>query len=518
MILFSVVLIRTAWLADDAYITFRTVDNFVNGYGLTWNVSERVETYSNPLWMFLVAVFYFFTNEIYFTSIILSISISVLVLFVFAFKLSKSLTFALLGIGIFTLSKAFIDYSTSGLENPLTHLILAAFLFFYIKAWNNFNYKTLFILSIITAVGGVNRLDTLVLFLPCLVYAFSKLPKLKGLYVIAIGLLPLIAWKGFTLFYYGFPLPNTAHAKVINSGLSKSELIPQGLYYFENSLKWDPITLVVIFSAMTVPFLIRKNHLIPIVIGIALYFIFIIQSGGDFMSGRYFTAALFMGVVLISQINFKTRLRLILLGIFSGIIIVIGVTGEFSPLFSDESYTWPKGVFVEIIMNEKGIADERAYYYQKTGLLRKNFDPEIPNRHPWVEDGIEAKEKGTSPLIKGTVGMVGFYSGPTIHIIDHLRITEPLLSKLPPANITDWRIGHFGTPVLPGYANTIKSGNNVIKVKDLGLYYDKLSIITQDSLFDSKRLTEIWKMNTGEYDHLLCSYIKSRNLRESPAC
>jgi len=92
LILFTVVLIRTAWLADDAYITFRTVDNFVNGYGLTWNTDERVETYSNPLWMFLVAVFYFFTNEIYFTSIILSISISVLVLFVFAFKLSKSLS------------------------------------------------------------------------------------------------------------------------------------------------------------------------------------------------------------------------------------------------------------------------------------------------------------------------------------------------------------------------------------------------------------------------------------------
>ena len=179
LVLFTIVLVRNAWMSDDAYITFRTVDNFVHGYGLTWNVTERVESYSNPLWMFLVTAFYFFTNEFYFTSIILSISISVLVLFVFAFKISKSLTFALLGIGVFTLSKAFIDYSTSGLENPLTHLILAAFFFFYIKDWNNFNYKTLFLLSIITALGGVNRLDTLVLFLPCLVYAFSKLPKLK---------------------------------------------------------------------------------------------------------------------------------------------------------------------------------------------------------------------------------------------------------------------------------------------------------------------------------------------------
>ncbi len=62
IMIFAIVLFNTAWIHDDAYITFRTVDNFVNGYGLTWNVSERVEVYSNPLWMFLVSIPYFFTN------------------------------------------------------------------------------------------------------------------------------------------------------------------------------------------------------------------------------------------------------------------------------------------------------------------------------------------------------------------------------------------------------------------------------------------------------------------------
>ena len=518
LVLFTIVLVRNAWMSDDAYITFRTVDNFAHGYGLTWNITERVESYSNPLWMFLVAAFYFFTNEFYFTSIILSISISVLVLFAFAFKISKSLTFALLGIGIFTLSKAFIDYSTSGLENPLTHLILAAFLFFYIKFWNNFNYKTLFLLSFVTALGGVNRLDTLVLFIPCLVYAFVKLPKLKGLYVIVIGLIPLIAWKGFTLFYYGFPFPNTAYAKVINLGLSKSELIPQGLYYFQNSLKWDPITLGVIFSAMTVPFLIKKKRLIPVVIGIALYFVFIIQSGGDFMSGRYFTAPLFMGVILISQINFKTRFSLILLGTFSGIVILVGVMADYSPLFSDETYSRQPGSHEEIIVSEHGIADERGWYYQSTGLLRKYFDPEFPVGFTWARGGIEAKEAGITPIMKGSVGFIGFYSGPTIHIIDFVRITEPLLSKLPPTKDPNWRIGHLKNSLPAGYFDTIKSGNNVIQDKDLALYFDKLSIVTQGDLLDSKRLEEIWKINTGEYDNLLCSTVKSKKLRESPDC
>ena len=68
-----VVLINNAWLCNDAFITYRTVDNFVNGHGLTWNVHERVQAFTHPLWMFLISVPYFFTGEMFFTPIIVSI-------------------------------------------------------------------------------------------------------------------------------------------------------------------------------------------------------------------------------------------------------------------------------------------------------------------------------------------------------------------------------------------------------------------------------------------------------------
>ena len=73
----AVVLIRTAWVSDDAYITFRTIDNFIDGYGLRWNIAERVQSYTHPLWMFVVAFFYLLTGEFFFTSMFLSITISV---------------------------------------------------------------------------------------------------------------------------------------------------------------------------------------------------------------------------------------------------------------------------------------------------------------------------------------------------------------------------------------------------------------------------------------------------------
>jgi arabinofuranosyltransferase len=55
MALLVISLIRTAWLSDDAYITFRTADNVIHGYGLVWNTAERVQTYTHPLWLALIA-------------------------------------------------------------------------------------------------------------------------------------------------------------------------------------------------------------------------------------------------------------------------------------------------------------------------------------------------------------------------------------------------------------------------------------------------------------------------------
>jgi len=65
-----IVLIKTAWLCDDAFITFRTMDNFVNGYGLRFNVVERVQAYTHPLWLFVMTIPYFFLREPFYTPII----------------------------------------------------------------------------------------------------------------------------------------------------------------------------------------------------------------------------------------------------------------------------------------------------------------------------------------------------------------------------------------------------------------------------------------------------------------
>lgn len=42
LLVITIILIRTAWLSDDAYISFPSVDNFLAGHGPVWNTIERV--------------------------------------------------------------------------------------------------------------------------------------------------------------------------------------------------------------------------------------------------------------------------------------------------------------------------------------------------------------------------------------------------------------------------------------------------------------------------------------------
>ncbi len=43
------------WVDEDAFINFRIIDNLLAGHGLVFNLGERVEVDSDPLWLFTLA-------------------------------------------------------------------------------------------------------------------------------------------------------------------------------------------------------------------------------------------------------------------------------------------------------------------------------------------------------------------------------------------------------------------------------------------------------------------------------
>src|SRR5437773_12560652 len=113
---FALAVLRAAWLCDDAYINFRTIDNFLHGYGLRWNAAERVQTFTDPLWLFLVAAAVAVTREFYFTTIALSIAVSAACIGIYVAAVAPEAWTAAAGLLMLVCSKAFVDYSTGGLE------------------------------------------------------------------------------------------------------------------------------------------------------------------------------------------------------------------------------------------------------------------------------------------------------------------------------------------------------------------------------------------------------------------
>ena len=58
VLVFLAVLVRTAWISDDGLISLRTVMNVTHGHGLTFNIGERVQTFTHPLWLALLTAGY----------------------------------------------------------------------------------------------------------------------------------------------------------------------------------------------------------------------------------------------------------------------------------------------------------------------------------------------------------------------------------------------------------------------------------------------------------------------------
>jgi arabinofuranosyltransferase len=514
LIAFGVVLLRTAWLTDDAYITFRTVDNLIHGYGLTWNTNERVQVYTHPLWMFLISVFYFFTREIFLTAIFVSVATSLAAVAIVGLRIAATGALGLLAIAIFVLSRPFVDYSTSGLENPLTHLLLAAFLLVFLK--HEWTPRTLLLLSFLVSLGMLNRMDLALLLGPALALAWVQHRSWRATGALLLGLTPFVAWLVFSLVYYGFLFPNTAYAK-LGAGIDAFDLAYQGLRYLANGAIRDPLTVLVIGTAFVIVVARRELRGLAVMAGVALYFLYVVKIGGDFMSGRFFTAPLLAAVaVLVWRPGAATgfaaepgnptsdrarwppgsaaRVAPALVGVFA-----IAFATPYPTLRTGTDYGQSKAGAIDYWR----ISDERRFYFQQASLLQYRRNPEMPI-HRFAHEGRALRALG-EPLVRefGSVGYRGFFAGPDAHIIDHYALGDPLLARLPARYDPEWRVGHFARFVPLGYHAAAAWGEETLTDAALAEYYEHLRRIVRGPIWNAERWNTIWAMHRGRYDHLI---------------
>ncbi len=522
------ILFCNAWVSDDAYITLRTVDNF-RWMGLGWNPGERVQAYTHPLWMMLLWIARQVLGNAYRAAIYTSVLASCGALVVLGRYWVAGRGAWLMAVFALTCSKTYMDFATSGLENPLTHVLLA--LFIAATAWNQVLGKShkpfLFFLA---GLLILNRHDAFLFVAPVLALAMWREKSLRMWILCIEALFPLLAWEAFSLFYYGFPFPNTAYAK-LNTGLPSSSLAIQGLFYFWNSIQVDPLALVVIFVAMLVGLRSKVSHERALCLGVCLYLIYIIRIGGDFMSGRFFAAPLFVSVAVLSRLPIWNSMRKTMVACV--VFFVLSLASIGTPLRCGSKYPseWKPliGFARESHMDLRGICDERGVYNYSTGYFSAERQEDFPV-HEWFRKGMALRE-WPEPVYFGDqvgIGYLGYAVGSLRYILDKYALPDALLARLPavlkddeipiyyPGLKTDWRIGHFRREIPKGYLESLKTGANKIEDPDLREYYERLRLVTRGELWDPKRLWEIVRFNLGMNDKWRDRYLEKQKSNPSP--
>src|SRR5262245_9920784 len=120
------VAIARAWHCDDAFITFRVVEQLLAGNGPVYNIGERVQVFTHPLWLLVLSGWAAAGGSLHPGAMALSLVVFAagVAALVWAFR-DRPLTLAIVLVA-FLCSRAAMDYATSGLETPASFALAMA--------------------------------------------------------------------------------------------------------------------------------------------------------------------------------------------------------------------------------------------------------------------------------------------------------------------------------------------------------------------------------------------------------
>lgn len=244
-------------LFDDAMISMQYAKNLANGYGLVWNPGgERVEGFTNPLWVFFMALFHLLPVALSKISLLIQISgaIFLLVNLVFVKLIADQLTgkpiVGLLAVLITAFYAPLITWGLLGMEVSLLTLIICMALWIALRSFKSDRFSPW--LYIILGLGTLVRIDMAVPYLIILVVMLFADPVHRRQHL-TWGFGSLILFIGgqtlLRLWYYGELLPNTYYLKM--AGYPLVNRIKRGLYvlflfgwYFNWILFLLPLTIL----------------------------------------------------------------------------------------------------------------------------------------------------------------------------------------------------------------------------------------------------------------------------------
>lgn len=211
--------------SDDAYISYRYAFNLIDGHGLVFNPGERVEGYTNLLYVLLMVPLAWLggPERLYPLSVALNFAFAALTVIQVGGFIARRLDGFRGGLAalLLALCPSIWVAVASGLETPLV-LCLQVGIWIAVEEAAEGRKSRLRLLVGLSVLLILTRADGFLMPGLAAMYLFLKGRRRTGLAVAAaaaatVGL--LVLWR---LSYYGWPLPNTYYAKV--SGTPKARI------------------------------------------------------------------------------------------------------------------------------------------------------------------------------------------------------------------------------------------------------------------------------------------------------
>jgi len=490
---FASVVLRTAWVADDAFVDLRTVSNVVGGAGLRWNVDERVQAFSDPLWVLLVSVVTFLVHQPYAGVLLTSIVLAVAAVVILGSQIAVDAYAAIVGVTLLTFSRSFVEYATSGLQTPLVYLLVVVFWLTYFR--QNDDVSPMRRLIAIASLVALTDWTSLLVIVPAIVVAARRW-NVRASEAIA-GASPLIVWTLFALTYYGVVIPTPVVAAWHALGPPMA-MARQGGVYLLDATDADPLTVLTIGVAMLSG--VRVRELRVIAVGVMLSIGATILTGGSVLSGRELAVPLLSAVVVAVRYPWQTLGSLFPLALAGA--VGIGLIAPESPVLTGPSYhretqplavPWPKAPSV-VNAPRSWIRDERRQWYGATGLMTVQRMVPMPNVSS-LEREADALSARSPRTADERVGLFAYAAGPRVHIIDPAGRTDPFLARQPPKG--EWKPGPRLREVPPSYVAGPGAAPGETGSDASRRLQARLAILANGALMDGPRLKAILLVNLG---------------------
>jgi arabinofuranosyltransferase len=441
------------WVSEDGFIYLRVLDNLLAGDGPVFNPGERVEAYTGPAWLALLAlasaVAPFAEAEhlaVVLGTLASAAGLALGTLGARGLLLPRPGTLVLpLGAAVVAALPPFWDYATSGLEMPLVVLWLGGVWWGLARAREGGA-----VLAAAIGLGPLIRPDLAIFsagFLLALVWTGPPRGRRRVLALLGAAALLPVAYQVFRMGYFATLVPNTALAK--EPGLANWG---RGLAYVGNLLGPYLLPLPLLLLALVgVRAPRRRRALALVAVATALvHALYVVRLGGDYMHARMLLPTLLALLLPVLAVPVPRRAAgYALAGVLVAWALVCATALRASSSRGDLVYdqrraqlTAPGHPHPVTLEDHLGLPWSQPY----VGLRMRELPPgsfvvsaparswvfeghRIPVREPEPLRGVRGRDDRVYAWL-GSIGRIGYAGGAGLRIVDRYGLADPVAGRL----------------------------------------------------------------------------------------